>query len=78
MQPSESAIAICKIMVGFRIKAEETGGRDDVRSAFLGLGSERSLDEFENGIAYAIEEEWLSEKSDKLKLSRTGFVVGST
>jgi hypothetical protein len=64
-------------MVGLRVKAHESAIREDVKSAFLGLGSERSPDEFEAGIAYAVEEEWLSEQSDKLQLSRTGFLVGS-
>ena len=77
MQPSESAIAICKIMVGFRIKAEEAGVRDDIKSAFLGLGSERSIEEFDRGIEYAVDQEWLGEKSNELQLSRTGFLVGS-
>jgi hypothetical protein len=47
MQPSESAVAICKIMVGHRIKADEMGLRDDVKNAFLGLGSERAPEEFD-------------------------------
>lgn len=77
MQPSESAVAICKIMVGHRIKADETGIRDDVKNAFLGLGSERSPEEFDGGVSYAVEQEWVSEDFDKLKLSRTGFLIGS-
>ena len=77
MQPSESAVAICKIMVGLRIKPEETGMRDDVKNAFLGLGSERSQQEFDGGVVYAVEQEWLIDDCNKLKLSRTGFVIGS-
>ena len=61
MQPSESAVAICKIMVGHRIKADEMGLRDDVKNAFLGLGSERAPEEFDSGVAYAVEQEWISE-----------------
>jgi hypothetical protein len=34
MQPSESAVAICKIMVGHRIKVDETGLSDDVKCVF--------------------------------------------
>ena len=77
MQPSESAVAICKIMVGHRIKADEMGLRDDVKNAFLGLGSERAPEEFDSGVAYAVEQEWISEDSNRLKLSRTGFLIGS-
>jgi hypothetical protein len=35
MQPSESAVAICKIMVGLRVQPEESSARNDVQSAFL-------------------------------------------
>jgi hypothetical protein len=29
MQPSESAVTICKIMVGLRVQPEETSARND-------------------------------------------------
>jgi hypothetical protein len=76
--PADGAVAILKIMVGLRLKTDETTERDNVRSAFLGLGSERTPDEFENGVAYAVAEEWVIEDNgNKLKISRTGFLVGS-
>jgi hypothetical protein len=78
MLPSDSAVAICKIMVGLRIKAEETGVRDDLKNAFLGLGSARSPQEFDGGVAYAVEQEWVSEDSNRLKLSRTGSWLAQT
>jgi len=53
------------------------GLRDDVKNAFLGLGSERAPEEFDSGVAYAVEQEWISEESNRLKLSRTGFLIGS-
>jgi hypothetical protein len=42
MQPSESAVAICKILAGLRVQPKETSARNDVQSAFLELGSERT------------------------------------
>ena len=78
MQPSESAVTICKIMVGLRVQPEETSARNDVQSAFLGLGSERTPEEFSDGVTYAVAQEWVTEvNGDTLKISRTGFVVGS-
>ena len=79
MQPSESAVTICKIMVGLRVQPEETSARNDVQSAFLGLGSERTPEEFSDGVTYAVAQEWVIEvNGDTLKISRTGFVVGSS
>jgi hypothetical protein len=79
MQPSESAVTICKIMVGLRLQPEETSARNDVQSAFLGLGSERTPEEFSDGVTYAVAQEWVIEvNGDTLKISRTGFVVGSS
>jgi hypothetical protein len=78
MQPSESAVAICKIMVGLRLPPEGTRARNEVQSAFLGLGSERTLEEFDDGVAYAAAQEWLIGAHVKtLTISRTGFLVGS-
>ena len=34
MQPSECALAICTIMVGLRLRPEETSARDDGRQWF--------------------------------------------
>jgi hypothetical protein len=79
MQPSESAVAICKIMVGLRVQPEESSARSDVQSAFLGLGSERTSEEFTAGVTYAVAQEWVIEgNGGMLKISRTGFVVGSS
>ena len=79
MQPSESAVTICKIMVSLRVQPEETSARNDVQSAFLGLGSERTPEEFSDGVTYAVAQEWVIEvNGDTLKISRTGFVVGSS
>ena len=79
MQPSESAVAICKIMVGLRVQSEETSARNDVQSAFLGLGSERTPEEFGDGVTYAVAQDWVMEgDGDTLKISRTGFLVGSS
>ena len=79
MQPSESAVAICKIMVGLRLQPEETSARNDVQSAFLGLGSERTPEEFGDGVTYAVAQDWVMEgDGDTLKISRTGFLVGSS
>jgi hypothetical protein len=79
MQPSESAVAICKIMVGLRVQSEETSARIDVQSAFLGLGSERTPEEFGDGVTYAVAQDWVMEgDGDTLKISRTGFLVGSS
>jgi hypothetical protein len=52
MQPSESAVAICKIMAGYGLKADETSARSSVQGAFLGLGSEHTSEEFDDGVAY--------------------------
>ena len=74
MQPSESAVTICKIMVGLRVQPEETSARNDVQSAFLGLGSERTPEEFSDGVTYAVAQEWVIEvNGDTLKISRTGW-----
>ena len=79
MQPSESAVTICKIMVGLRVQPEETSARNDVQSAFLGLGSERTPEEFGDGVTYAVAQDWVMEgDGDTLKISRTGFLVGSS
>jgi hypothetical protein len=79
MQTSESAVAICKIMVGLRVQPEATSARNDVQSAFLGLGSERTRGEFGDGVTYAVAQKWVIEgNGDTLKISRTGFLVGSS
>jgi hypothetical protein len=55
---------------------EETSARTDVQSAFLGLGSERSPQEFDNGVTYAVAQAWVTEGNrDTLKILRTGFLV---
>jgi hypothetical protein len=78
MLPADSAVAILKIMVGLRLKTEETTERDNVRSALLGLGSERTPQEFNDGVAYPIAREWVIEaERDRLRISRAGFLVGS-
>jgi hypothetical protein len=76
--PADSAVAIMKIMVGLRLKTDETTERNNVLSAFLGLGSERTPHEFNDGVAYAVVQEWVTEaERDTLRISRTGFLVGS-
>ena len=78
MQPSENAVAICKLMAGYGLKADETSARSSVQGAFLGLGSERTSEEFDDGVAYAVAQEWLIDANLKtLTISRTGFLVGS-
>jgi hypothetical protein len=78
MLPADSAVAILKIMVGLRLETEETTERHNVRSAFLGLGSKRTPQEFNDGVAYAVAQEWVTEADhDTLRISRTGFLVGS-
>ena len=83
MQPSESAVTICNwrpaLSATSRDQPEETSARNDVQSAFLGLGSERTPEEFSDGVTYAVAQEWVIEvNGDTLKISRTGFVVGSS
>ena len=76
--PADSAVAMLKIMVGLRLKTDETTERDNVLSAFLGLGRERTPQEFNDGVAYAVAQEWVTEaERDTLRISRTGFLVGS-
>jgi hypothetical protein len=49
-----------------------------VQGAFLGLGSERTSEEFDDGVAYAVAQEWLIDANlNTLTISRTGFLVGS-
>jgi hypothetical protein len=54
MKSSESAVAICKILVGCRVLPDETAARTNVQSAFLGLGSERAPEECGNGVTFAV------------------------
>ena len=78
MKPRESALAILRIMVGFGVKGGEIRIRGEVNTAFLGLGTERTTQEFDDGVAYAVEQKWLIEEdATRLKLTPEGFQVGS-
>lgn len=60
-------------------RATRRDQRAQRQSAFLGLGSERTPEEFSDGVTYAVAQEWVIEvNGDTLKISRTGFVVGSS
>ena len=79
MQPSKSAVTICKIMVGLRVQPGRDQRAQRRAERILRLGSERTPEEFSDGVTYAVAQEWVIEvNGDTLKISRTGFVVGSS